>query len=240
MKHESAIAKEHPRSILLIDDDVSLCTLISEFLSAQEFHVDSVHSGPRGLASAIEGAYDLVLLDVMLPVLDGFHVLQQLRQRTTAPVIMLTARNDEPDRIAGLNAGADDYIAKPLRPQELLARVRAVLRRTEQRPATESVIAVGGIELKPHTREVWMDGVLIEMTSFQFDILDVLMRRAGRAVSRDELAAIHYHREATPFERSIDVHISNLRKKLEVRGRTLIRTVRGVGYQFITAEENGK
>ena len=241
LKYESACAKEHPRSILLIDDDVPLCTLIAEFLSVQEFHVDTVHTGPRGLARAIEGTYDLVLLDVMLPVLDGFHVLQRLRQRTMVPVIMLTARNDEPDRIAGLDAGADDYIAKPLRPHELLARMRAVLRRTDHRPvAMESVIAIGGIELKPHTREVWMDGAPVEMTSFEFDILDVLMRMAGRVVSRDELAAVLYHRESTPYERSIDVHISHLRRKLETDGGTLIRTVRGIGYQFITAQENGK
>jgi two-component system response regulator CpxR len=241
LKYESACGKEHPRSILLIDDDVSLCTLIAEFLSAQAFRVDAVHTGPRGLASAIGGAYDLVLLDVMLPVLDGFHVLQRLRQRSMVPVIMLTARNEEPERIAGLDAGADDYIAKPLRPHELLARMRAVMRRTAQRPvAMESVIVVGAIELKPHTREVWMDGVPIEMTSFEFDILDVLMRMAGRVVSRDELAAVLYHREATPYERSIDVHISHLRRKLETGGGALIRTVRGVGYQFVTAEESGK
>jgi DNA-binding response OmpR family regulator len=225
LKYESACAKEHPRSILLIDDDIQLCTLIAEFLSAQEFH----------------GAYDLVLLDVMLPVLDGFHVLQRLRQRTMVPVIMLTALNDESDRIAGLNTGADDYIAKPLRPHELLARVRAVLRRTANRPvAMESVIAIGNIELKPHTREVWMDGAPIETTSFEFDILDVLMRMAGRVVSRDELAAVLYHREATPYERSIDVHISHLRRKLEMGSGTLIRTIRGVGYQFIAAEEDEK
>lgn len=218
-----------------------MCTLTAEFLSAHGFHVDAVHTGPRGLASAIEGAYDLVLLDVMLPTLDGFHVLQRLRQRTMVPVIMLTARNDESDRIAGLDAGADDYIAKPLRPHELLARVRAVLRRTAQRPvALESVVAVGDIELKPHTREVWIDGAPIETTSFEFDILDVLMRMAGRVVSRDELAAVLYHREATPYERSIDVHISHLRRKLETGGSTLIRTVRGVGYQFVTADEGGK
>jgi two-component system response regulator CpxR len=218
-----------------------LCTLIAEFLSAQEFHVDTVHTGARGLASAIEGAHDLVLLDVMLPVLDGFHVLQRLRQRSMVPVIMLTARNNESDRINGLDAGADDYIAKPLRPHELLARMRAVLRRTAKRPvAIESVIAVGDIELKPRAREVWMDGALIEMTSFEFDILDVLMRMAGRVVSRDELTAVLYHREATPYERSIDVHISHLRRKLEKGSGTLIRTVRGVGYQFIAAEENEK
>jgi len=218
-----------------------LCTLIAEFLAAQEFHVDSVHTGPRGLACALEGAYDLVLLDVMLPILDGFHVLQRLRLRTMVPVIMLTARNDEPDRIAGLDAGADDYVAKPLRPQELLARMRAVLRRTSQRPTSmESVIAVGDVELKPHTREVLMNGAPIEMTSFEFDILDVLMRMAGRVVSRDELAAVLYHREASPYERSIDVHISHLRRKLEAGGGTLIRTIRGVGYQFITAVESEK
>jgi two-component system response regulator CpxR len=208
--------------------------LISEFLSAQEFHVDSVHTGPRGLASAIGGAYDLVLLDVMLPALDGFHVLQRLRMRSMVPVIMLTARNEEPDRIAGLDAGADDYIAKPLRPHELLARVRAVLRRTAQRPvAVEDSIAAGDIELRPHAREVWKNGAPVETTSFEFDILDVLMRMAGRVVSRDDLAAVLYHREATPYERSIDVHISHLRRKLETGGHTLIRTVRGVGYQFV-------
>jgi two-component system response regulator CpxR len=241
LKYENASAKEHSRSILLIDDDVSLCTLIAEFLETQEFHVDTVHTGPRGLANAIEGSYDLVLLDVMLPVLDGFHVLQRLRMRSMVPVIMLTARNEETDRIAGLDAGADDYIAKPLRPHELLARVRAVLRRTSQRPvAMESVIAIGGVELRPHTREVWMDGAPIEMTSFEFDILDVLMRLAGRVVSRDELAAVLYHREATPYERSIDVHISHLRRKLETGGGALIRTVRGIGYQFVTVENQNR
>lgn len=239
LKYEIA-SREHPRSILLIDDDVALCSLIAEFLSAQEFHVDTVHNGPRGLAKAIEGSHDLILLDVMLPVLDGFHVLQRLRQRSMVPVILLTARNDEPDRIAGLNAGADDYIAKPLRPHELLARVRAVLRRTAQRPVTmETPITIGEIELNPKTRQVCQAGVPVEMTSFEFDILNILMRMAGRVVSRDELAAMLYHREATPYERSIDVHISHLRKKLETKGGTVIRTVRGIGYQFLTVGDKG-
>lgn len=189
---------------------------------------------------AMEGSHDLILLDVMLPVLDGFHVLQRLRQRSMVPVIMLTARNEEPDRIAGLNAGADDYIAKPLRPHELLARVRAVLRRTSERPvAMEFPITIGEIELKPQTREVWRAGSPVEMTSFEFDILNILMRMAGRVVSRDELAALLYHREATPYERSIDVHISHLRKKLETPAGPVIRTVRGVGYQFLTAGDKG-
>lgn len=202
--------------------------------------MDSVHNGPRGLARAIEGCHDLILLDIMLPVLDGFHVLQRIRQRSMVPVIMLTARNEESDHIAGLNAGADDYISKPLRPQELLARVRAVLRRTAGRPAAaESPITIGEIELNPQTREVWRAGTLVEMTSFEFDILDILMRKAGRVVSRDEVAAMLYHREATPYERSIDVHISHLRKKLETRAGPVIRTVRGIGYQFLTAGDQG-
>jgi two-component system response regulator CpxR len=230
--------KEQVRPVLVVDDDVALCGLVSEFLSEHNFHVDAVHTGPSGLAAAIEGRYDLVLLDIMLPVLDGLQVLQHIRQRTAVPVILLTARNAEQDRIAGLDAGADDYVAKPLRPQELLARMRAVLRRSGAQIPVGSPIVVGELELNPHTREVRRSGALVEMTSFEFDILEVLMRMAGRVVSRDELSAVLYHREATPFERSIDVHISHLRRKLETGQRTLIRTVRGVGYLFVAAEEH--
>lgn len=223
----------------MIDDDVALCALIEEFLSAHGFHVAAVHTGARGLASAVENKYDLILLDVMLPVLDGFHILRQLRQRTDVPVIMLTARNAEQDRIAGLDAGADDYIAKPLRPHELLSRVRAVLRRSGQsRAPAGSVVAIGDLQLNSLTREVRKTDVAVEMTSFEFDILDILMRMAGRVVSRDELAAVLYHREASPFERSIDVHISHLRKKLEAGDRPLIRTIRGIGYQFVVSGEH--
>jgi two-component system response regulator CpxR len=228
------------RSILLVDDDVALCTLMAEFFSAHEFRIDVVHDGAIGLATAFLGKHDLILLDVMLPVMDGFHVLQRLRQRSAVPVIMLTARSEQQDRIAGLDTGADDYIVKPFGPHELLARVRAVLRRPGNlREAGGSVIE-GDIELNPRTREVRKGKVPLVVTSFEFDILNLLMRSAGHVVSRDELAAVLYHREATPFERSIDVHISHLRRKLETDGRPLIRTVRGVGYQFITTGEREK
>ena len=237
VKQASTNAKEQSRSILLIDDDVALCALMAEFFAEHEFRVEAAHDGASGLAAAFQGKHDLVLLDVMLPVVDGFHVLQRLRQRTAMPVIMLTARGAQQDRIAGLDAGADDYIAKPFAPHELLARVRAVLRRAgATRPAAGQVV-VSDIELNTRTREVRRAKVPVTVTSFEFDILDILMRSAGHVVSRHELATVLYNREATPFERSIDVHISHLRRKLETGDRTLIRTVRGVGYLFVAADE---
>jgi two-component system, OmpR family, response regulator CpxR len=239
LRRESSNATEPGRSILVIDDDVSFCKLMAEFLSAHDFRVDSVQAGPRGLARALEGNHDLILLDVMLPVLDGFHVLQQLRKQTAVPVIFLTARNAERDLITGFEAGADDYISKPFRPHELLARVRALLRRSSQtRAAAGSALSVGEIELNPHSRQVRKAKVPVEMTSAEFEILEILMRSAGSVVSRDELAAVLYHREASPFERTIDVHVSHLRRKLETADRPLIQTVRGVGYMFVVPEED--
>jgi two-component system response regulator CpxR len=177
----------------------------------------------------------------MLPVLDGFQVLQQLRQRCEIPVILLTARSGHEDRIAGLNGGADDYIPKPFRPHELLARVRAVLRRAGQpRAAGGPALEVGDIQLNPQTREVRKARHSIRVTSCEFDILEVLMRSVGRVVSRDELAAVLYHREHTPFERTIDVHIGHLRRKLETSDKPLIRSIRGVGYQLVAAEEDAR
>jgi DNA-binding response OmpR family regulator len=237
VKQESSNQNESVRSILLIDDDVALCALMTEFFAEHDFRIDAVHDGARGLASAFLGKHDLVLLDVMLPVMDGFHVLQKLRQRTAVPVIMLTARGSQQDRIAGLDGGADDYIAKPFGPHELLARVRAVLRRNGSARSAAAPVEVSDIELNPRTREVRKAGVPVVVTSFEFDILEILMRSAGQVVSRDELATVLYNREASPFERSIDVHISHLRRKLEANNRTLIRTVRGVGYLFVPANE---
>jgi two-component system, OmpR family, response regulator CpxR len=173
-----------------------------------------------------------VILDVMMPGLDGFQILQQLRRRNQVPVIMLTARTAQQDRIAGLEGGADDYLPKPFGPDELLARIRAVLRRTRLMPAPQSDVEVNGIRLNPAKREVWRAGARVEVTSAEFDVLDVLICSAGRVVSRDQLAAVLYQREATPFERSVDVHVSHLRKKLEREDGELIRTVRGVGYLF--------
>lgn len=226
-----------PKSLLLIDDDPELCSLIEEFFSSHDFRVDSAHDGGNGLALALQRRYDLILLDVMLPVLDGIEVLKHIRRRSTTAVIMLTARRSEQDRISGLEAGADDYLPKPFGPHELLARVRAVLRRSERTADPLPVVEIGDLKLNVNNREVIKRDERIPLTSFEFDILDILMRSAGRIVSHDELAAVLYNREATAYERSIPVHISHLRKKLEDDGETLIRSVRGVGYQFVPSEK---
>ena len=229
------------RSILLVEDDTELCSLMNDFLLPQGFRLEAVHDGRQGLARALEGDFDLVILDVMLPILNGFELLRMIRKRSAIPVIMLTARTAQEDRVTGLNAGADDYLPKPFGPEELLARVRAVLRRVGKAEMLEPrMISTGGVELNPQTREVWRRGESVEVTAIEFDILEFLMRSAGRAVSRDELTAILYQRESTPYERSLDVHISHLRKKLEGADRTLIQTVRGVGYLFAARPEQSK
>ena len=220
-----------------MDDDVDLCALMGDFFSQHEFAIEAAHDGPRGLALALEGQYDLIILDVMLPVLDGFELLKQIRRRSAVPVIMLTARTAQTDRIAGLNAGADDYLPKPFGPEELLARMRAVLRRAGQSAAPAQMAEASGVRIDSQTREVWLDGRVVDLTAIEFDILDLLVRSAGRVVSRNELAAVLYQRESTPYERSLDVHISHLRKKLEHGDRVQIRTVRGVGYFFAAAPE---
>jgi two-component system, OmpR family, response regulator CpxR len=219
------------KSILLIEDDTELCALMTDYFSTFGMRIESAHDGRKGLALAFENRFDLIILDVMLPVLDGFELLRQVRKRSTIPVIMLTARTAQSDRIAGLNAGADDYLPKPFGPEELLARIRAVLRRAGGNAQLQQlIIEASGIRLNLQTRQVWNRKSPVELTSIEFDILEILVRAAGRVVSRDELTAVLYQRRATPFERSIDVHISHLRRKLETPGRSLILTVRGVGY----------
>lgn len=221
------------KSILLVEDDTELTLLMTDYFGQHGFDVEAVHDGRTGLARSLEGAFDLIILDVMLPVLDGLELLRQLRKRVATPVIMLTARTSQSDRIAGLNSGADDYLPKPFGPEELLARIRAVLRRAGHTDSVPpQVIEAGEIRVNPTTREVWRQNELVEITSIEFDILEVLARSAGRVVTRDELTTVLYQRRATPYERSLDVHISHLRKKLECDERSLIRTIRGVGYQF--------
>ena len=219
-------------SLLLVDDDAELCGMMREFFAEAGHRLEVAYSGREGLAAALRGAYDLMILDVMLPGIDGFKILEQLRRKKDLPVIMLTARVQQKDRIQGLNAGADDYLPKPFDPDELLARIRAVLRRMEsaQLPADTSM-TIGSVKLNGATREAWCEGVPVELTSMEFDLLELLMRSAGRVVSREEIAAVLFEREATPYDRFLDVHISHLRKKLE-GGRSLIRTIRGVGYVF--------
>ena len=224
--------------LLLIDDDAELCALLGEFLKREGFTVDCEHEGNRGLERAGQPGVDLVVLDVMLPGIDGFEILRRLRTHSKVPVIMLTARGEDVDRIVGLEIGADDYLAKPFNPRELAARIRAILRRYEARPAAPAGrIEVNGIVLDPANREVYSGGKPIELTTFEFDILDMLMRSAGRVLSRDALMENFYNRKATPFDRSIDMHISHLRKKLE-RGDSIIKTIRGVGYQLARTPED--
>jgi two-component system response regulator CpxR len=224
--------------LLLIDDDAELCALLIEFLKREGFTVECEHEGNRGLERAGQPGVDLVVLDVMLPGIDGFEILRRLRTHSKVPVIMLTARGEDVDRIVGLEIGADDYLAKPFNPRELAARIRAILRRYEARPAAPAGrIEVNGIVLDPANREVYSGGKPIELTTFEFDILEMLMRSAGRVLSRDALMENFYNRKATPFDRSIDMHISHLRKKLE-RGDSIIKTIRGVGYQLARTPED--
>jgi two-component system response regulator CpxR len=228
--------------ILLIDDDAELCALLGEFLRREGFTVDFEHEGNVGLARALAGGFNLVVLDVMLPGLDGFEILRRLRHESKVPVIMLTARGEDVDRIVGLELGADDYLPKPFNPRELGARIRAILRRYEQSreiPAVSGRLEVNGVILDPGTRQVLSGGRPVELTTFEFDILEMLMRSAGRVLSRDRLMENFYNRKATPYDRSIDMHISHLRKKLEV-GTTLIKTIRGVGYQFCRSPEDAR
>lgn len=209
--------------------------MIQEFLAVHDITLTTAYNGSEGLARALEGSFEIVILDVMLPVMDGFEVLRQIRRRSAVPVIMLTARTEPQDKIEGLNSGADDYLAKPFSPDELLARIQAVLRRVGRGSALKvEMLEANGVRLNPGTREVFRDGVGIDVTSIEFEILEVLVRSAGQVVSRDDLARFLYNRQANPLERALDVHVSHLRKKLE-RDRPLIRTIRGVGYLFATA-----
>jgi len=217
--------------ILLIDDDAELCSLLVEFLSREGFSLECEHEGTRGLDRALHGGFDVVILDVMLPGLDGFEILRRLRGESRIPVLMLTARGEDMDRISGLEMGADDYLSKPFNPRELVARIRAILRRLERPHSPEGPLEVNGVRIVPGTREVSANGRKIEVTTFEFDILEWLMRSAGRVVSRDDLMEHLYNRKATAFDRSVDMHISHLRKKLET-GQPIIKTIRGVGYQF--------
>jgi two-component system response regulator CpxR len=210
--------------------------MMQEFFAENGHQATAVHNGRDGLARALEGQYDLVVLDVMLPQINGFTLLHQIRRQSAVPVIMLTARTHPSDRIEGLDKGADDYLVKPFDPDELLSRIRAVLRRIAgSHHLNDAVTRFGEIRIDVHKREVWKGKRLVDLTAMEFDIFDLLARSAGRIVSRDEITEGLFEREATPSDRSLDVHISRLRKKLE-SGHTLIRTIRGVGYVFTSTE----
>jgi len=225
-------------SLLLVDDDVELAEMLKLFFLQAGHRVDCVHNGVEGIASALRGAYDLVILDVMLPAIDGFRLLKEIRRKKALPVIMLTAKVQKRDRIEGLDSGADDYVTKPFDPDELLARVYAVLRRTEAAgalgAANAGVVAFGNLRVEFGERRVWVGERLVELTELEFDLLELLMRTPGQIVSREAITALLFEREANPYDRFLDVHISHLRTKLE-GGRKMIRTIRGVGYVFAAA-----
>jgi len=221
------------RTILVVDDDERLRDLLAEYLGGRGYTVRTAVDGPAGLELARKGGLDLVVLDIMMPGMDGLEVCRNLRGFSTVPVIMLTARGDEMDRIVGLEIGADDYLAKPFNPRELVARIEAVLRRARPAgPSDEDVIIAGPIRIDVDRRVAQHDGETLELTTTQFEILRALVANAGRVIPRERLMVIARGEEWAAYERSVDVHVSHLRKKLgdDPRSPTLIKTVRGVGY----------
>ena len=223
---------------LLVDDDVELGELLQDALDEHDVRVELAHDGRRGLARALSGEHDLLLLDVMLPGLDGFELLRLVRRQSRVPVIMLTARSAPADQVAGLDAGADDYLPKPFGTELLMARIRAVLRRSGQVFEEASVLEAGGLRLQLRAREASVDGSTVVLTTVEYDILEYLARAAGRIVPRSELTIALFQRRATPFDRALDTHICNLRRKLGGRGE-MIGTVRGVGYLLRVSNEPG-
>jgi two-component system OmpR family response regulator len=213
--------------VLLIDDDARLFELLSSYLRQNGVDLEHARDGAQGLRVLAEGGYDAILLDGMMPGMDGLEVLRRIRERSAIPVLLLTARGDEADRVVGLELGADDYVGKPFSSRELLARLRAVLRRMAPAVGSERLSA-NGVEVEVGTREVRVDGEPIELTGIEFDLLVALLRRAGRVVPRTALLREAGRGDTTVGERTVDVHVSKLRKKLGDANR--IKTVRGVGY----------
>jgi DNA-binding response OmpR family regulator len=225
--------------LLIVDDDVELCELLAERLRREDFSLEAVHDGLRGLERARSGEHGLVILDLMLPGLGGLEVLRRLRAQSSIPVLILTARGEDVERILGLEIGADDYLPKPFNPRELIARVRAILRRTSAVAGDGKRLIAGDITLDTAAREAWIDGRELELTSMESSLLEVLMHNAGRVVTRDRLTEVVLGRKLGPFDRVIDVHVSNLRKKLgEASAGERIKAVRGVGYLFVVRAES--
>ncbi|MBP8309725.1 MAG: response regulator transcription factor [Burkholderiaceae bacterium] len=224
--------------VLLIDDDRELASLLGEYLQQDGFETQAVHDGETGVTQALAGGHDIIVLDVMMPRLDGIAVLRRIRAQSRVPVLMLTARGDDIDRIVGLELGADDYVPKPCTPRELAARLRAILRRVEEggkASATGAAVVAGPLTLWPARRSAHWQGQPLELTGTEFNLLLVLARQAGQVVARHELSEQGLGRPLARFDRSIDVHVSSLRQKLGPRpdGEPWIVTARGMGYQFV-------
>ena len=233
-------AENTPARVLLIDDDRKLCRLIADYLDAMGYAVTAVHTGPEGVRAATEETWNAVILDVMLPGLDGFEVLKQIRIKSDVPVLMLTARGDEADRIVGLEIGADDYLPKTFSTRELLARLRAVMRRAARPPGMDAPleIAAGPLRVYPEARKAALDGAPLLLTPVEFDLLACLARAPGRIRTREQLLEEIRARDYEVFDRSIDVHISALRKKLgdDPKEPRFIQTVRSAGYLLMLPE----
>jgi two-component system response regulator CpxR len=224
--------------VLIIDDDVELCALLAARMSGEGFELEAVHDGPRGLERALSREHSLVVVDLMLPGMGGLDVLRRVREQSPIPVLVLTARGEDVDRILGLEIGADDYLPKPFNPRELIARIRAILRRTVHVAAGTHPLIVGDLRLDPASREARIQGRLISITSVEFALLEMLMQHAGRIVTREELTEAVLGRKLGPFDRVIDVHVSNIRKKLGAsQGVERIKAIRGSGYLFVVRTE---
>ncbi|KPH89713.1 chemotaxis protein CheY [Pseudoalteromonas undina] len=227
--------------LLMIDDDTGLCELLGEYLSAQGFSVQTSHDGQQGLELALQNDYALILLDVMLPSIDGFEVLKQLRQSKLTPVIMLTAKGEDFDRIFGLELGADDYIPKPFNHRELLARVKAITRRIEHINSvsnnTNKKLSLNGITINFAAREASINNTPLTLTGTEYEILALLIKHAPDVISKEQISEDVLGRRLASFDRSIDMHVSNIRKKIaeHIEGDK-IKTMRGTGYVFIQGE----
>jgi DNA-binding response OmpR family regulator len=227
--------------VLLIDDDIELTKLLEEYLQGEQFDLNSAHDGPSGLEKALNNSYSVIVLDVMLPGMSGLDVLKQLRQKSSVPVLMLTARGSELDRILGLELGADDYLPKPFNPRELVARLRAILRRTSNTtPATSAQpVHIADLEVHPESRSVTCGGKPVTLTGAEFDLLYTFLRSPGKIISREDLTQAALGRPMSPMDRSIDVHVSNLRRKLGAYdgNHERIKAIRGSGYVYLLPGE---
>ena len=224
--------------VLIVDDDVELCGLLAERLSTEGFAIESVYDGPRGLERALSQEHALVVLDLMLPGMGGLDVLRRLRAQSAVPVLILTARGEDVERILGLEIGADDYLPKPFNPRELIARIRAILRRTGRESTAASPLIVGDLRLDPAAREARLNGAPLDLTSVEFTLLEILLHAAGHVVTREHLTETVLGRKLGSFDRVIDVHVSNVRKKLgPAPGGERIKAVRGSGYLFVVRSE---
>ena len=227
--------------VLVVDDDAELCRLVTRFLVREGFDISWAPSGAAGVERALAEDYSLIMLDVMMPDTDGFEVLRRIRQQSRTPVLMLTARGDTHDRVRGLEMGADDYLPKPFDPAELVARMRAILRRSAPPRPVPAPVAIGDIELDGGARTVRRNGAPVDLTTVEFDLLAALMRVAGNTVSREELVRNVLGRDFSPFDRSIDTHVCNLRRKLGPLqdGGERIKGVRGTGYLYASPARPG-